>query len=139
MTDDGTGLEAELRSNGVSVESLSTGDPVELSYLTAFPGEQVHHGEMGRALNTFIDLAEDDRWEPVRVEGTALRAADDVLGTWHADPEWFEALLDYRITETEFSTRVLDTLDESGASGGSGSEGSDGRADDAAGRSGGAA
>jgi hypothetical protein len=136
MTDEMTGLEAELRSNGVSVESLSAGDPVELAYLTAFPGEEVHHGEMGRALNTFIELAEDDRWEPVRVEGTALRADDDALGSWHAEPEWFEALLEYRITETEFSARVLDTLDEPHASGGSGSNRTP---DDAADPSGGAA
>ncbi|MFC4357458.1 hypothetical protein ACFO0N_05775 [Halobium salinum] len=113
MSDDMTGLEAELRSNGISVEALSRGDQVELTYLTAFPGERVHHPEMGRALNTFIDLVEDDRWEPARVEATVVRADDDVQGTWHAEPEWFDALCSYRISETEFSTRVLDTLEES--------------------------
>jgi hypothetical protein len=112
MSDDITGVEAELRTNGISVETLARDDPVELTYLTAFPGERVHHMEMGRALNTFISLAEDDRWEPTRVEATVVRFDDDVQGTWHAEPEWFEALLTYRISETEFSTRVLDTLSE---------------------------
>ena len=112
MSADITGLEAELRSNGISVESLDRGERVELTYLTAFPGERIEHGEMGRALNVFVDLAEDDAWDPVRVDATVLRAADDVLGTWHADPEWFDDLLEYRISETEFSTRVLGTLEE---------------------------
>lgn len=107
-----TGLEADLRSNGISVESVSTGEVVELSYLTAFPGRHVHHQEMGRALNTFIDLLEADRWEPRRVEATVLRSEGDVLGTWHAEADWFEDLLAYRITETAFSSRVLDTLEE---------------------------
>lgn len=110
MTDELTGLEAELRSNGISVERLDRGDPVELSYLTAFPGTSVNHGEMGRALSTFIDLAEEDRWEPVRVEATVLRADHDVLDTWHAEADWFEGLLGYRLSEEEFSARVLETL-----------------------------
>lgn len=112
MSQDLTGLEAELRSNGISVESISLGEVVDLSYLTAFPGEHVHHMEMGRALNACIDLLEAGRWEPMRVEATVLRADEDVLGTWHAAPEWFDALVSYRIDEEEFSARVLDTLEE---------------------------
>lgn len=112
MTETITGLEAALRSAGVSVESLARDDRVELAYLTAFPGERVHHREMGRALNAFIDRAEAEEWEPTPVDATVLRTEGDVLGTWRAEPEWFEALTAGEITETEFSTRVLDTLDE---------------------------
>lgn len=112
MSADLTGIEAELRSNGVSVESFDRGERVELTYLTAFPGDSVDHGEMGRALTVFVDLAEDGEWEPVRVDATVVRADDDVLGTWHAEPEWFVDLAEYRISETEFSSRVLDTLEE---------------------------
>lgn len=111
MSADIRGLEAELRSNGVSVESLDRGEQVDLTYLTAFPGDTVHHGEMGRALNVFVDLAADGAWEPVRVDATVLRADDDVLGTWRAEPEWFTDLVEYRISETEFSDRVLGTLE----------------------------
>lgn len=107
-----TGLEGELRSKGISVEDVETGDTVHLTYMTAFPGERVNHQEMGRALNVFVELAEEDRWKPKRVEATVVRTDDDVQGRWHADPEWFEALLSYEMTETEFSTRVLETLDE---------------------------
>ena len=103
-------LEPELRSYGVSVESIDGGDPLELTYMTAFPGREVHRGEIGRALNALIDRAEADEWEPVRVEGTVVRSPGDVLGTWHAEAEWFEALARYEISETEFSSRVLETV-----------------------------
>lgn len=112
MSETITGLEAALRSAGVSVESLSRGETVELTYLTAFPGESVHHREIGRALNAFIDRAEAGDWEPKPIAATVLRTDDDVLGTWRAEPEWFEALSAGDVSETEFSTRVLDTLDE---------------------------
>ncbi|MFB6108445.1 MAG: hypothetical protein ABEJ82_06355 [Haloplanus sp.] len=109
---DESDLEAALRNYGIDVQSLDAGDPVEFAYLTAHPGLKADHSEMGRALNAFIDLAKEDEWEPNRVEATVLRSDDDVLDTWHADPEWFVDLNAYKISETEFSTRVLDTLDE---------------------------
>lgn len=105
-----TGLEAELRANGISVERVEGGAPVELTYMTAFPGEEVHHGEIGRALTVFIELARDGEWDPARVEATVIRHEDDVQGTWHAEPAWFEGLLADELTETDFSGRVLGTL-----------------------------
>lgn len=109
---DESDLEAELRNYGIDVQELDGGDPVEFSYLTALPGETADHMEMGKALNAFIDLASEREWDPSRVEATILRSDDDVLDTWHADPDWFEDLNAYKISETEFSTRVLETLDE---------------------------
>ncbi|WP_129112926.1 hypothetical protein [Halegenticoccus tardaugens] len=107
-----SGLEGELRSNGISVEELRRGEAVELTYMTAFPGERVHHREMGRALNVFIDLASDGRWEPARVDATVVRTDDDVQGTWYAEADWFRGLAEYRLSEVEFSSLVLDTLEE---------------------------
>ncbi|SEO27598.1 hypothetical protein SAMN04487948_101477 [Halogranum amylolyticum] len=115
MTDELTGLEAELRSNGISVERVDRGETVELVYMTAFPGPTVHHMEMGRALNVFIDLAKADRWDPKPVEATVIRSEDDVQGTWRAEPKWFEGLLEYRLSEEDFSERVLGTLSEPAA------------------------
>ncbi len=111
MTDELTGLEAELRSNAISVEAVDVGDCIDLTYTTAFPGESVNHGEIGRALSTVIDLFDDDL-EPRRVEGTVLRSDADVQAEWYAEAEWFEELADYRISETDFSAKVLDTLEE---------------------------
>ncbi len=113
MGEDISGLEGELRSNGISVESVSKdGERVELTYLTAFPGDEVSHQEMGRACNVFIDRAEEGDWEPKPVEVTVIRGEDDVQGTWRIDPEWITGLNEYRLSETEFSTRVLNTLTE---------------------------
>ncbi|MFB6194607.1 MAG: hypothetical protein ABEI80_00410 [Haloplanus sp.] len=105
-------LEEALRNSGIDIYDVDNVDPVELSYITAHPGMDVNHMEMGRALNAFIDMAEDDEWEPTRVEATVLRFEDDVMNTWYAKAEWFEGLLEYRLSETEFSTRVLETLEE---------------------------
>ena len=113
MDDVISGIEGELRSNAIDVESIEwTDDAVELVYLTAFPDVSVNHQEMGRALRTFIDAAEHDEWEPTRVVATVLRHQDDVQGTWYAEPEWFRAYLDYDIGGEEFSERVIATLSE---------------------------
>lgn len=111
MTDELTGLEAELRSNAISVEEVDIGDRIDLTYTTAFPGDSVNHGEIGRALSTLIELFENDL-KRRRVEGTVLRSDSDVQAEWHAEAEWFEELADYRISETDFSAKVLDTLEE---------------------------
>ena len=105
-----TDVEPALRSYGISVEAIDGGDPLDLTYMTAFPGREVHHPEIGRALNALIDRADADEWDPVRVEATVMRSPGDVLGTWHAEAEWFEALASYELSETEFSSRVLETL-----------------------------
>jgi len=109
---DESDLEAELRKFGIDVHDVEAVDPVELSYLTAYPGEEVNHMEMGQMLNGLLDLARDGEWEPTRIEATVLRFEDEVMNRWYAETEWFEDLLQYRISETEFSTNVLETLDE---------------------------
>ncbi|RDI72433.1 hypothetical protein [Halopelagius longus] len=107
-----TGVEGELRSNGISVESIDTGgETVELTYLTAFPGESVNHLEVGRALRTFVERVTADEWEPKRVEATVLRSDDDVQGTWHAEAEWFREYDQYELSDEDFSELVLGTLE----------------------------
>ncbi|WP_280537614.1 hypothetical protein [Halopenitus sp. POP-27] len=108
---DADALADELRSFGVSVESLSlTAGTVDVTYLTAFPGETVTKREIGRACNALIDLAEQGRWNPQPVEATVIRAPGDVLGWWSVDPAWIDDLVAEELTETEFSTRVLETV-----------------------------
>jgi hypothetical protein len=104
-------LTEELRGHNVDVQSLDPGDPLELTYLTAFPGREVNHTEMGQALTAFVELVEADEWEPSRVEATVLRSDDDVQATWHCEAAWFEELVSYGISETEFSSRVLETVE----------------------------
>ena len=126
MTDDDPpgGVEPTLRSYGISVESIDGGDPLRVTYMTAFPGREIHRREVGRALNALIDRAEAGAWDPVRVEATVVRAPGDPLGTWAAEPDWFEALLADDLTETAFSTRVLGTLTHVDDGAGSAEDGS---------------
>jgi hypothetical protein len=105
-------LETELRNFGIDIHEVEGVDPVELSYITSLPGDEVDHTEMGTALNGLLDMAREGKWDPTRVEATVLRFEDEVMNTWYAKAEWFEGLLEYRLSETEFSTKVLETLDE---------------------------
>ena len=104
------GIEAELRSNGIHVESIDADEPVDLTYMTAFPGEEVDRGEVGRVCSTFIDLYENERWGPARIDATVVRSADDVLAYWHADPEWIEDVAGGELSEVEFSALVVETI-----------------------------
>jgi len=105
------GLEDELRNYGISVEWVDhDADGLAFAYITAFPGAQINHGEMGRACNALIDLAAAS-WTPKPVEATVLRSEDDVMGTWGIEPEWIEKLQRYELSEPAFSERVLDTVE----------------------------
>ncbi len=123
-----TGVEGELRSYGISIERIAYVDPesdeeddpadedtpteqLEVAYITAFPGTDINHKEMGRACNALIELAEEGTWTPQPVTATVLRADDDQLGTWRIDPAWIEGLLAYDLSETEFSARVVDSIE----------------------------
>lgn len=112
MTTDGPALARTLRVNGIDVESVHVeSDRVQVAYTTTLPAMEPDHGEMGKVCNTFIDLAEDDEFDPRRVDATSLRFESDVQATWHVEEEWITDLLAYRISEEEFSARVLDTIE----------------------------
>ncbi|WP_435063207.1 hypothetical protein [Halobaculum sp. EA56] len=127
MSIDESALARELRNNGIDVADVSvSADRVEVTYTTTLPGAEPDHGEMGTLCTAFIDLVEEGEFEPRRVEATSLRFEDDVQATWHVEGEWFEALDEYRISEEEFSARVLDSVEtdpdvDAPAAGGEGS------------------
>lgn len=112
MGDDSTGLEEELRANGIDVESLAEDGVVTVTYTTAFPGERVHRREMGRACRTFLALARGGEWEPIRVEATVERSPGDVQGRWYVEPAWIRGWVDYRLSDEEFTARVVGALEE---------------------------
>lgn len=108
-------LEEALRGNGISVESLSQDDTVSVTYLTAFPDVEPDHGEVGRAVTAFLELARDTDWDPKTVEATILRSEGDVQATWRLEDEWIRAYNDYSLDDEELSERVLDSLYEEGS------------------------
>ncbi|QZX99976.1 hypothetical protein [Halobaculum rubrum] len=112
MTTDESALARELRADGIDVADVRLSpERVAVAYTTTLPAERPAHGEMGRVCNTVIDLVEDGDLEPLRVDATSLRFENDVQATWHVEAEWLDELTGYRISEEEFSARVLDTVE----------------------------
>ncbi|MCL9816714.1 hypothetical protein [Natronocalculus amylovorans] len=106
------GLEDEFRNYGIDVvEVTDPGDRIELTYMTAFPGFEIHHWEMGRALNALIDLEADGEWEPTRLDATVVRAPGDPMGTWYAKQAWFEGYANYRLSDEDLSEKVISTVE----------------------------
>jgi len=112
MTTDESALARELRADGIDVADVRLSpERVAVAYTTTLPAERPAHGEMGRVCNTVIDLVEAGDLDPLRVDATSLRFEDDVQATWHVEAEWLDDLTGYRISEEEFSARVLDTVE----------------------------
>lgn len=112
MTTDESALARELRADGIDVADVrASPDRIAVAFTTTLPGARPDHGEIGRVCNTVIDLVEAGELEPTRVEATSLRFEDDVQATWHVEAGWLEGLTSYRISEEEFSARVLDTVE----------------------------
>ncbi|MFC7098270.1 hypothetical protein [Halobaculum marinum] len=112
MTADESRLARELRTNGVDVEEVRvTPERFAVAYTTTLPGAEPDHAEMGRICNTFIDLVEADEVDARRIEATSLRFENDVQATWCVEPDWIDGLTTYRLSEEEFSARVLDSVE----------------------------
>lgn len=104
-------IENRLVSHGVYVTDMQRdADSVSITYETVHDDSGVPKGSIGRVINLLRDLREEG-WEPVRVEGTATDLDGAELGSWHAEPEWFDDLAAGDLTETEFSQRVLGTIE----------------------------
>lgn len=105
-------MENRLMSHGIYVTDLDRGDEsVEITYETVHGTEGVPHRDIGRVINVLREFREEG-WDPVDVYGTVLNLDSEPLGSWEADADWFHELAADDITETEFSQRVLDTIDE---------------------------
>lgn len=107
-------VEEALRGNGISVESLTVDDSVSLTYLTAFPDVEPDHGEVGRAVTAFLELSQEDDWDPMTVDATILRSEGDVQATWRLEADWIRAYHRYELDDEDLSERVLDSLYEEG-------------------------
>jgi hypothetical protein len=105
-------IENRLLSHGIYVTGLTHGEEtLAVTYETVHATDGVPHRDIGRVLNLLRDLREEG-WDPVDVDGTVTDLDGDRLGTWHADAEWFHELATGEVTETEFSQRVLGTIEE---------------------------
>ncbi|WP_136716498.1 hypothetical protein [Halorientalis salina] len=105
-------IENRLMSHGIYVTALDRDEAaVEITYETVHATDGVPHRDIGRVVNVLRDFREEG-WEPVDVRGVVTDLDGEQLGSWHAEAEWFHELAAGEITETEFSGRVLDTIEE---------------------------
>ncbi|NHX36483.1 hypothetical protein G9C84_08445 [Halolamina sp. R1-12] len=115
MDDDRTfALESRLTNHGCYLQSVAVdGDTYQLTYQSTAADEhgEIPHQQVGDVVNDFRKLFDRRDW-PVRdVEATVTDLADEELGAWRADADWFDALEAGEMTEVEFSQRVLDSLE----------------------------
>jgi len=105
-------IENRLMSHGIYVTDFARdADAVEITYETVHGTEGVPHRDIGRVINVLREFR-DEGWEPADVHGVVKNLDGESLGSWRADAAWFHDLAADDITETEFSQRVLDTIEE---------------------------
>ncbi len=106
-------IENRLVSHGIYVTDLDRGDPLEITYETVHgdsDAETVPDRDIGRLCNVLREFREEG-WEPVDLRAVVTDLDGERLGTWRAEAAWFRTLGRDEITETEFSQRVLETVE----------------------------
>ena len=110
-------VESRLTSHGVYVEDVEeTEAGYSLTYESIAVADEgvVPHREVGRVINVFRDLHDDD-WAGDRIEGDVLDLDGNHRGTWHVEAEWLDDLHNGDLTEVEFSQKVVDTIEPADA------------------------
>ena len=126
--DIGDVLETHLMSEGLYVTDCERRDgALHVGYESPGVGEGIPQNQVGTILRFLLDLAgietdgrdisgipEAGEWEPEDVEVWALDDAADereTLGHFEVHEGWFHALAAGHLSETDFSTLVLSTLE----------------------------
>lgn len=117
MTDDDSDdlafqIESRLVSHGVYVTEFDEQNGAyEVTYESMAADDGViPHREVGRVINVFRDLHDDD-WAGADITGTVLDLDGDPQGRWHCEAAWFDELHNDDLTETEFSGKVISTVE----------------------------
>ncbi|MFB6084873.1 MAG: hypothetical protein ABEJ94_11590 [Halorientalis sp.] len=106
-------IENRLVSHGLYVTDLDRGDPLEITYETVHAdadADTVPDRDIGRLCNVLRDFREEG-WDPVDLRAVVTDLDGERLGSWRADAAWFRQLGRDEISETEFSQRVLETVE----------------------------
>ncbi|WP_128225227.1 hypothetical protein [Halobacteriaceae bacterium SHR40] len=114
MTDDFEfQIESRLTSHGVYVDQVTeTEAGFEITYesVTVDSEEVIPHREVGRVINVFRDLHDDD-WEGADISAVVTDFDGNEYGEWMVEQEWFDSLHNGDLTETEFSQKVIETIE----------------------------
>lgn len=106
-------VESRLTSHGVYVDAVAeAGEGYEVTYesVSAESEGAVPHREVGRVINVFRDLHDDD-WAGADIEAVVTDFDGVEQGRWHVDAEWIDRLHNGDLTEVEFSRKVVDTIE----------------------------
>lgn len=109
-----TKVENRLMSQGVYIDTFEETDHggYYLEYESLYAEEGViPHREVGRVINVFLDLHDDD-WQGVDIEAVVTDLDGNPEGTWHVEREWLTALNADELSETDFSQKVIGTLQD---------------------------
>lgn len=106
-------IESRLTSHGVYVEDVTeSADGYHLSYESISTDSEgiVPHREVGRVINVFRDLHDDD-WSGAPIEAEVQDLDGEPQGRWHVDAAWIDELHNGDLTEVEFSEQVVATIE----------------------------
>jgi len=106
-------LESRLTSHGVYVDEVDEDDgSYEVTYesISADSEGDVPHREVGRVINVFRDLHDDD-WSGADIDAVVTDLDGAELGRWHVDAEWIDDLHNGDLSEVDFSGKVVDTIE----------------------------
>lgn len=107
-----TRLESRLMSHGIYVtEFEATEGGYTLEYESLYADEGViPHREVGRVINVFLDLHPDD-WSGADIDAVVTNLEGEPEGSWRVEADWVAAMTDGELSETDFSQRVIATLE----------------------------
>lgn len=103
-------FETRLVPHGVYLTAFDRReDAIVIEYESTSAGQTdgVPHDDIGRVINRYRDMAEAS----TRIEATVVDLEGDPIGTWYVEADWLDALADDRLSELQFSQRVLETIE----------------------------
>lgn len=106
-------VESRLMAHGIYVQQCTEEDgrySLRYESMAAETGV-IPHRELGRVINVFRDLHDDD-WSGVTIDATVLDLDGNEQVEWYVDADWLDSLHNGELTEIEFSERVVSTLEE---------------------------
>ena len=106
-------IESRLTSHGVYVDTVEDVDGTyEVTYESLSGDSEgiVPHREVGRVINVFRDLHDDD-WSGADIEAVVTDLEGVELGRWHVDREWIDRLHNGDLTKVDFSENVIETIE----------------------------
>jgi hypothetical protein len=104
-------IENRLVSHGIYVTDLERDEELLVTYETVHAADDgVPDRDIGRLCNVLRDFREEG-WEPVDLRAVVTDLDGERLGTWRVEAAWFRELGGDEISETEFSQRVLETVE----------------------------